>query len=247
MITISITGILWSINGWHVFYNHGVGAFWAIDAGLWHESTDVRAAFRSWPEKALTSTAGNLPIMLRAVRPWLIPWKTLPSAADSPLSDLQMQAHVFGQKYAWLMIMGLHVPLIALFLTSILMVAGLRSKSKSRVLRIVPLHICLWGMLLLAFGHQRIPSLADESPYSSLPTCLSGTFLIWLALGILYSFLILMLLFARHGPKLVWYMLKPDSLRISCPQCGRSLNGATKDMIGDTGVCPKCRSEFVIE
>ena len=29
--------------------------------------------------------------------------------------------------------------------------------------------------------------------------------------------------------------------------CGRSLKGATQAMIGDTGVCPKCRTEFVIE
>jgi hypothetical protein len=36
-------------------------------------------------------------------------------------------------------------------------------------------------------------------------------------------------------------------LTIHCPQCGRSLKGATKDMIGDIGVCPKCKAEFMIE
>lgn len=36
-------------------------------------------------------------------------------------------------------------------------------------------------------------------------------------------------------------------LKISCPQCGHSLKGATEDMIGDTGVCLKCKAEFVIE
>jgi len=35
-------------------------------------------------------------------------------------------------------------------------------------------------------------------------------------------------------------------LRISCPKCGRSLRGATSDMTGDTGVCPKCKAEFTI-
>lgn len=36
-------------------------------------------------------------------------------------------------------------------------------------------------------------------------------------------------------------------LRFNCPQCGRPLYGATQEMIGDTGVCPKCKAEFVIE
>ena len=36
-------------------------------------------------------------------------------------------------------------------------------------------------------------------------------------------------------------------LIINCPQCGRSLKGATQEMIGDTRVCPKCKAEFVIE
>lgn len=40
---------------------------------------------------------------------------------------------------------------------------------------------------------------------------------------------------------------KKPKLIINCPQCSRSLKGATQEMIGDTGVCPKCKSEFVIE
>lgn len=36
-------------------------------------------------------------------------------------------------------------------------------------------------------------------------------------------------------------------LKITCPKCGRHLKGATTDMIGDIGVCPKCKAEFVIE
>ena len=34
---------------------------------------------------------------------------------------------------------------------------------------------------------------------------------------------------------------------VDCPQCGRLLKGATRGMIGDTGVCPKCKAEFVIK
>jgi hypothetical protein len=35
-------------------------------------------------------------------------------------------------------------------------------------------------------------------------------------------------------------------IKAKCPRCGRSLRGATTDMIGDTGVCPKCHAEFEI-
>ncbi len=44
-----------------------------------------------------------------------------------------------------------------------------------------------------------------------------------------------------------YYEAKSRKLRINCPQCGRSLTGATQDMIGDTGVCPKCKAEFTIQ
>lgn len=42
---------------------------------------------------------------------------------------------------------------------------------------------------------------------------------------------------------------KDDSnkLQVNCPKCGRLLKGATREMIGDIGVCPKCKVEFVIE
>jgi len=36
-------------------------------------------------------------------------------------------------------------------------------------------------------------------------------------------------------------------LKLKCPGCGRSLKGATEGMVGDVGVCPKCKAEFVIE
>jgi len=40
---------------------------------------------------------------------------------------------------------------------------------------------------------------------------------------------------------------KSEKATVTCPQCGRSLKGATRAMIGDVGVCPKCKTEFVIE
>ena len=48
----------------------------------------------------------------------------------------------------------------------------------------------------------------------------------------------------RRLSKLQYKLLK---IKVNCPQCGRSLKGATKDMIGDIGVCPKCKAEFAIE
>ncbi len=36
-------------------------------------------------------------------------------------------------------------------------------------------------------------------------------------------------------------------LKVKCPGCKRSLKGATEAMIGDTAVCPKCKTEFIIE
>ncbi len=35
-------------------------------------------------------------------------------------------------------------------------------------------------------------------------------------------------------------------VKATCPRCHRRLRGATTDMIGDVGVCPKCKYEFEI-
>ena len=40
---------------------------------------------------------------------------------------------------------------------------------------------------------------------------------------------------------------KNSKMKVSCPQCGRSLKGATREMVGDRGVCPKCKNEFEIK
>lgn len=39
---------------------------------------------------------------------------------------------------------------------------------------------------------------------------------------------------------------KNKKLKVNCPKCGYSLKGATQVMIGDVGICAKCRAEFVI-
>lgn len=39
---------------------------------------------------------------------------------------------------------------------------------------------------------------------------------------------------------------RPRKLKVSCPKCGRRLKGATSAMIGDIGVCQRCRAEFEI-
>lgn len=43
-----------------------------------------------------------------------------------------------------------------------------------------------------------------------------------------------------------WWGPIRKELRINCTHCGHSLKGATKEMIGDIGVCPKCKVEFTI-
>jgi len=40
---------------------------------------------------------------------------------------------------------------------------------------------------------------------------------------------------------------KDKKIKVNCPQCGRLLKGATREMIGDTGVCSKCKAEFAIK
>jgi len=40
--------------------------------------------------------------------------------------------------------------------------------------------------------------------------------------------------------------VRPRRLKLVCPNCGRPLKGATTDMIGDLGVCPRCHAEFEI-
>lgn len=44
------------------------------------------------------------------------------------------------------------------------------------------------------------------------------------------------------------FVISDDSkLSIRCPNCNRKLKGATEDMVGETGVCTKCKTEFKIE
>ena len=63
--------------------------------------------------------------------------------------------------------------------------------------------------------------------------------------------LIPLLLIGLHGLKQIEEPENKSStnkkLRLNCPQCGRLLKGATREMIGDIGVCPKCKAEFTIE
>jgi len=39
----------------------------------------------------------------------------------------------------------------------------------------------------------------------------------------------------------------PTNIKVRCPECKKSLKGATDEMVGDIGVCAKCKAEFVIE
>jgi len=37
-----------------------------------------------------------------------------------------------------------------------------------------------------------------------------------------------------------------SKIKVKCPGCGRALRGVTNEMLGDVGVCPKCKTEFII-
>ncbi len=55
-----------------------------------------------------------------------------------------------------------------------------------------------------------------------------------------------------HGKKSWWKLLgqgvsSSERLKVRCPSCGARLRGATAAMIGDLGVCAKCKHDFVIE
>ena len=45
---------------------------------------------------------------------------------------------------------------------------------------------------------------------------------------------------------MLWEKLD-NRIKLICPNCGSILHGATKEMIGDIGVCHKCKSEFTIK
>ena len=37
-----------------------------------------------------------------------------------------------------------------------------------------------------------------------------------------------------------------SKIKINCPECGRALRGVTNEMLGEIGVCSKCKTEFII-
>jgi hypothetical protein len=46
-----------------------------------------------------------------------------------------------------------------------------------------------------------------------------------------------------------YFCIKTNNKEIymCCPKCKRNLDGVTENMIGDTGVCPKCKTEFELK
>ena len=102
--------------------------------------------------------------------------------------------------------------------------------------KLVAIVICIIWFLIWSCHIFALRSASGEAPRLS-----GGSFFM-----ILLSYMIL----SKGYIKKTKSMTNRDNkllLLIHCPQCGRSLKGATKDMIGDTGVCPKCKAEFTIE
>ena len=87
---------------------------------------------------------------------------------------------------------------------------------------------------------------SDDSLYAITP----------LIIGAIYMLIYIGIFKINQHPKLKPWIQKINKpiklkqrskkLKLKCPHCGRSLKGATQSMIGDTGVCPKCNTEFTI-
>jgi len=97
-----------------------------------------------------------------------------------------------------------------------------------------------WGLFILGI-------LAGIFIGSIIPGGVIGLQIILIAL-----FLLGLLVSAIYGSKAAQIQKNlgidwpPQKLNVSCPNCGRRLKGVTTDMIGDTGVCAKCKTEFEI-
>ncbi len=156
------------------------------------------------------------------------------SLTEKHWNSYRAAAKAEGLKCAFIMVLGQHIPLFIFILITV----GLFTRSISRKFRTF-LHKAFFanwivGMLFLSFGIGYWQSI-------KFPESLGPAFIIYSVVVAFFGTVIgIAKLCRRRGSK-------PSKLRVNCPQCDRLLNGATTDMIGDTGVCPKCKAEFVIE
>ncbi len=104
-------------------------------------------------------------------------------------SNMAIRAKHDGLIYATLMVNGVHIPLFGLILVAIGIIVGFGSKKTRRSLIIAIPLLCLWGMIFLAIA-KRMVSLVP----TSFLFLLGSTFIIWFIIGILFGFMIFVVL-----------------------------------------------------
>lgn len=118
--------------------------------------------------------------------------------------------------------------------------AGTINRRKARVSMIAGLGIIVGGIII----NIVINLIALSAGYVCLAYGILGIGLVTCSLG-LASFVSGRDLYMEMS-NIRLKVTNRENLHIDCPQCGRSLKGATGEMIGDTGVCPKCKAEFIL-
>lgn len=112
----------------------------------------------------------------------------------------------------------------------------------------------IWWIVLIIECGILFETLLPLLRIGDIPETIGGVLALLVVLAVKYFIPILLiplLLIGLHGLKQIEEPENKSStnkkLRLNCPQCGRLLKGATREMIGDIGVCPKCKAEFAIE
>lgn len=107
-------------------------------------------------------------------------------------------------------------------------------KTKMRIPIAGTIFIVLWGLMLVDIAVER------KIDIYALPG-----FVVFLILGLMFWYGNSRAICTECNHK---FKISDDlNPTIRCPNCNRKLKGATEDMVGDIGVCPKCKTEFEIK
>jgi len=162
------------------------------------------------------------------------------------LAQIRKKAEWHGRIYATLMVLGLHAPLFSLLVTTIGIILRLEGVGVRRLLITLFFVSWLWGTTFSGAASFTYSRLAMSSGEDSFIILLGGQFMVWTAVTGCFGLIIAVAALVRRLLRGAKPKTPTSSLKSNCPQCGRSLRGATQEMVGDTGVCPKCKAEFVI-
>jgi hypothetical protein len=100
---------------------------------------------------------------------------------------------------------------------------------------------CMWGWSITTFLILLILAYFAGAlkPHTNFGYAIGGLIACWmLGLWVYHSIVCEQQYGRQPGDK---------ELLIKCPNCHQRLEGAKENMVGDTGVCPKCKTEFEIK